>query len=830
MFNSKKSRYGRLLSNFLCLFLFVIFTSPANAEEDYGNLPHDPNMSSLESVDLPFDPNDYTFLIYDPNGGQDSIEQAMAHLGIPYDRRGPGNEVTLEDLATHDILIVGWNWYGDTSGLHSDDLAACITGRVILSGHDLDYHTYGGIVAARTMFIQAIDYVLKGGGTGMITLGCTSAFPYLPKQQWDVNAQPVGGNIITEFTSEGLASGIYDGLTPSAMCNWYQSYHNIFSIGPGSDFVPFELGSNGVVTIARTHKISILYINKSVVDEPDFVVPGDYITYMITYGPNGFDHSNVKITDYLSCKVDYENLSDPNYDSAAHTYTWQIGSMAADEENNSVTLTVKVNESADPNGVITNYCEIESDISWTPTTADTNVGVWEPISDIVYVDRFTPCPPGTGLSWKNAYIDLENGLARARRGNVSQIKVAKGEYTPSLPSENRTFSLVDGVKMYGGYPSGGGLRNWLTNETILKWGQSTTSYVVTADGVGAETIIDGFTIKGASTAGVRFINNAEPVISHNKITKNADGINSESSNPKITNCIVCNNTYTGIRCIGAAPVIQNCEIYKNGFNQWGYGISVSSESTAIVRNNTIAKNYDYGIYFSVDSSPSISNCIIWYNKSGGTQINDFIIPTYSCIQGWQYGGPGNIIFPPLFVNADINDYHLWYNSPCIDAGDSNIVESDEMDIDGEPRRMGECSEFVDMGADESFYPNCWNCPRQCHADVTCDGVVNTNDWPPLADGWLSFYPQARYIANACADYNKDGVINTNDWPQISSWWLKSPPADCVCGCPWPPGECEGESGGEGKSTYSEEALEEMLKWLEEYQPPGWEEFIKKLSE
>lgn len=131
MFNSKKPQYEKSLSTFLRLFLLVIFTSLAVAEENYGNLPPDPNMmgmSSLESVDLPFDPNDYDFLIYVPKGGQDSIEEAMSELGIVLDPnndiRGYDNEVTANDLATHDILIVGWNYLGDTIGLDDDILSA----------------------------------------------------------------------------------------------------------------------------------------------------------------------------------------------------------------------------------------------------------------------------------------------------------------------------------------------------------------------------------------------------------------------------------------------------------------------------------------------------------------------------------------------------------------------------------------------------------------------------------------------------------------------------------------------------------------------------------
>jgi len=56
----------------LVVFFFTVFTSPVLADENYGNLPPDANMmmsmSSLESIYLPFDPNDYTFLVYIPYG------------------------------------------------------------------------------------------------------------------------------------------------------------------------------------------------------------------------------------------------------------------------------------------------------------------------------------------------------------------------------------------------------------------------------------------------------------------------------------------------------------------------------------------------------------------------------------------------------------------------------------------------------------------------------------------------------------------------------------------------------------------------------------------
>jgi len=120
MYITNKSRSTKLSYVLLGLFFLTIFTS------------------SVAAVDLPFDPNDYDFLIYVPKGGQDSIDEAMEELGISCDVRDfyDGNEVTSEDLESHDILIVGWNANGDTSGLDDEILAAGITGRVILSGHE----------------------------------------------------------------------------------------------------------------------------------------------------------------------------------------------------------------------------------------------------------------------------------------------------------------------------------------------------------------------------------------------------------------------------------------------------------------------------------------------------------------------------------------------------------------------------------------------------------------------------------------------------------------------------------------------------------------------
>jgi hypothetical protein len=202
-----------------------------------------------------------TTLVYDGGGAQAEIQNAMAVLGITYDLRGPGNPVTAGDLASHEVLVVGWNFGGDMSGLPASVLAGGITGNMLLTGHDADVHTVHGAdsgsggdavqTAATTFLSQAISYAQSGGGTGLVALAdYSTAFSYLPAQ-WGISAT---GGLVKEdvdyFTAEGLASGVYDGLTAADMSNWQQSYHAGFDTW--GNLAPFEVGG-----LARSDMVTI---------------------------------------------------------------------------------------------------------------------------------------------------------------------------------------------------------------------------------------------------------------------------------------------------------------------------------------------------------------------------------------------------------------------------------------------------------------------------------------------------------------------------------------------------------------------------------------------
>lgn len=184
-----------------------------------------------------FTTNAYAALIvYNNNGSQYYIDQALTYMGISYTEM---TSIDSGDLSAGDVLLIPWNNSGNMSGLDSTVWNA-ITGNILITGQDVDVHAYNGTdqsgspgstVAgyAQTFLSQAIDFAGEQGGVGLVALGdYSTAFSYLPSA-WGISATgSLLGETISSFTAEGLASGVFDGLTPGNLSNWGQSYHADF--------------------------------------------------------------------------------------------------------------------------------------------------------------------------------------------------------------------------------------------------------------------------------------------------------------------------------------------------------------------------------------------------------------------------------------------------------------------------------------------------------------------------------------------------------------------------------------------------------------------------
>jgi hypothetical protein len=148
-------------------------------------------------------------------------------------------------------------------------------------------------------------------------------------------------------------------------------------------------------------------------------------------------------------------------------------------------------------------------------------------------------------------------------------------------------------------------------------------------------------------------------------------------------------------------------------NSAGYNGGGLANCHGIIQNDTIAGNSAVGRGGGLAScNGTIQNCIIWGNAAPTVpQLDDYSVPTYSCIQEWGAAGNWNIALNPQFVDPDgpdddpqtyeDNDYRLLPISPCIDAGLNESWMWDAEDLDKNPRIFyGISSVTVDMGAYE----------------------------------------------------------------------------------------------------------------------------------
>jgi len=266
-----------------------------------------------------------------------------------------------------------------------------------------------------------------------------------------------------------------------------------------------------------------------------------------------------------------------------------------------------------------------------------------------------------------------------------------------------TGNLIQGndAEFYGG---GLHLRQWshgsiLDNQIIDNHASLGGGIHVTYDSSPeiTDNVIERNTAGAFGGGGIYVYARSDPTIHNNLITQN-DSVNGAglavyaSSEPLIANnLIVKNKNGAGIRVRGSAnPVITHNTIAHNTAHIYSGGIDCTGNVAPLIQNNIITgSGSGYGIYADQTCSPVTRYNNIWNNTAGNYGPN---MPD-------QTGSNGNISVPPDFVDSDANDYHLNYNSDCINAGDPNFAYQDVVDYDGESRKMGQ---FVDVGADEAW--------------------------------------------------------------------------------------------------------------------------------
>jgi len=139
------------------------------------------------------------------------------------------------------------------------------------------------------------------------------------------------------------------------------------------------------------------------------------------------------------------------------------------------------------------------------------------------------------------------------------------------------------------------------------------------------------------------------MIDHNRIIENnaLAAVYCRNSNSPLKNNLIVDNHAVGLYCVSNSnPQVVNCVICNNDFN-------------------------NYTVYCS-GSAPILTNSICWANSR---PMSDGVIARYSDIQG-GWPGEGNIDVNPQFLDAATLDYNICAQSPCLNAGDPDLLDPD----------------------------------------------------------------------------------------------------------------------------------------------------------
>jgi len=343
-----------------------------------------------------------------------------------------------------------------------------------------------------------------------------------------------------------------------------------------------------------------------------------------------------------------------------------------------------------------------------------------PPAGVIFVNDDAVSGANDGLSWLNAYTNLQDALAAATSSN--QIWVAEGTYFPTYGTSTAAkFTLNKPIAIYGGFAANESKliqRKHALYPTILSGDIGTrdanfdnSAQIVTTTSGAAGGLLDGFIIEKANGTGngsgmyvgtVMTVQNCwfRDILSGNS----ALFIQADAS---IRNCRFSNNTASSrggaLQSQSSSPTIVNCVFYDNSCDGAGGTLALYHRPMTFVNCTFTASTCTPGdaicAYISNYGAPTFINCI--FNDSGDSGGGIFPKPwnglnesgavsLYNCfVRGGialsQYivvadniigGQPGD---DPDFEDEGARDLHLQQSSMCVDAGTATGAPVDDFD-------------------------------------------------------------------------------------------------------------------------------------------------------
>jgi len=193
------------------------------------------------------------------------------------------------------------------------------------------------------------------------------------------------------------------------------------------------------------------------------------------------------------------------------------------------------------------------------------------------------------------------------------------------------------------------------------------------------------------------------------ISSNSAPIGGGAAGCALTNCVLIGNTNSfGTGPFGFVPngggasnsKLDNCLIVGNSA---GYGNGGGANDSTL-NNCTLVGNSASAVGGGVSGTADLNNCILYYNTAPAgpnCPVVDVWMTLRNCctipMPDGSLDGGGDFTNEPAFVDLSSGDFHLQFNSPCINTG-NNAYVSTSTDLDGNPRIIGGA---VDLGAYEA---------------------------------------------------------------------------------------------------------------------------------
>ncbi len=355
-------------------------------------------------------------------------------------------------------------------------------------------------------------------------------------------------------------------------------------------------------------------------------------------------------------------------------------------------------------------------------------------SQTIYVDQ-NATGSDNGTDWINAYTNLQTAITNI--GTNTAINVAQGTYYATTTTDRTiSFNIPSGVKLYGGFPTGGGTINADLYPTILSGdigviedNTDNSYHVVSFLNTISSTEIDGFIIeKGYADGGGTNESNAGGIF--------ISTVDYGDSNAYIRNCIIRNNYAAGSGggiLVSKRAEIYNCKIHSNQADNSGGGIYINTNgriyNSYIVNNKSV--NFGGGIYITgFNSAPKAINCVIANNEceyyGAGAYLSDGRLNNCTIVNnegnGIHFGSYGSTYNGIIWGNTT-------YQSTHVASSTSHVVKN--------------------------------NCIQDITSADTNVGISSANNGVVYGENYPKFTNPTTFAGNATTPSELDEILNAN---------------------------------------------------------------------